>query len=407
MIRIIRQFLSRNIYELITVFFIFTNLFPKWFPQFVYYISFFMILCKEFVYNRSMHKGAYLFIVFGGLIWFSSTINSVLDLRLVLFTFILYMSCPSNSLRWHQYKLKLLFCIFLGFGLSTLANFYAKIVGINQIEVDEYMLAMGRVGEFSGFANFAMWTSCAGAMSTLFFVSMAFRKSLQNKILKIICYAMILVSLYITMISASRSAFFLSLACSLLIIKMQSRKVTILIRNLIIIGCTALCFAPVLIDNAGAMLNKKNGLEITVENTSRDALWAQRMEEFQSSPIWGVGFAAHGVGDNKQVGRNESGGSFISVLAQAGIVGFIIVILIWIAAIMMPKKIGNNPDLILIYAGFIFMSIHSIIEGYMFQAGWYMCLVIWLSVGVMIEHKTLSKRYPQLMLPINMTYNNG
>lgn len=407
MIRIIRQFLCRNIYELITVFFIFTNLFPKWFPQFVYYISFFMILCKEFVYNRSMHKGAYLFIVFGGLIWFSSTINSVLDLRLVLFTFILYMSCPSDSLRWHQYKLKLLFCIFLGFGLSTLANFYAKIVGINQIEVDEYMLAMGRVGEFSGFANFAMWTSCAGAMSTLFFVSMAFRKSLQNKILKIICYAMILVSLYITMISASRSAFFLSLACSLLIIKMQSRKVTTLMRNLVIIGCTALCFAPVLIDNAGAMLNKKNGLEITVENTSRDALWAQRMEEFQSSPIWGVGFAAHGVGDNKQVGRNESGGSFISVLAQAGIVGFIIVILIWIAAIMMPKKIGNNPDLILIYAGFIFMSIHSIIEGYMFQAGWYMCLVIWLSVGVMIEHKTLSKRYPQLMQPINMTYNNG
>lgn len=405
MIRIIRQFLSRNIYELITVFFIFTNLFPKWFPQFVYYISFFMILCKEFVYNRSMHKGAYLFIVFGGLIWFSSTINSVLDLRLVLFTFILYMSCPSNSLRWHQYKLKLLFCIFLGFGLSTLANFYAKIVGINQIEVDEYMLAMGRVGEFSGFANFAMWTSCAGAMSTLFFVSMAFRKSLQNKILKIICYAMILVSLYITMISASRSAFFLSLACSLLIIKMQSRKVTILIRNLIIIGCTALCFAPVLIDNAGAMLNKKNGLEITVENTSRDALWAQRMEEFQSSPIWGVGFAAHGVGDNKQVGRNESGGSFISVLAQAGIVGFIIVILIWMAAIMMPKKIGNNPDMILIYAGFVFMSIHSIIEGYMFQAGWYMCLVIWLSVGIMIEHKTLSKRYPQLMLPINVAYN--
>lgn len=344
-----------------------------------------------------MHKNANLFIAFFVFLWLSSTINMVLDLRLVLFTIILYMSMPSNSLGWHQYKVKLFNCIFLGFGLATLANFYAKIAGINQIYVDEYMQSLGIAGEFSGFASYAMWTSCAGAMSTLFFVSMAFRRSLQNKILKIICYAMILVSLYITMISASRSAFFLSLACSLLIIKMQSRKVTTLMRNLIIIGCTALCFAPVLIDNADAMLNKKNGLEITVENTSRDALWAQRMEEFQSSPILGVGFAAHGVGDNKQVGRNESGGSFISVLAQAGIIGFIIVILIWIAAIMMPKKIGNNPDLILIYASFVFMSIHSIIEGYMFQAGWYMCLVIWLSVGVMIEHKTLSKRYPQLM----------
>lgn len=398
MIKSIRKYIAKNSYEIITVFFIFTNLFPRWFPQFVYYLSFLMILFKEFRYKRPMHKNANLFIIFFVFLWFSSTINMVLDLRLVLFTIILYMSMPSNSLGWHQYKIKLLNCIFLGFGLATFANFYAKLNGINLIQVDDYMLNMGRMGEFSGFASYAMWTSCAGAMSTLFFVSMAFRKSLQNKILKIICYAMILASLYITIISASRSAFFLSLACSLLIIKMQSRKVTSLMRNLIIIGCTALCFAPVLIDNADAMLNKKNGLEITVENTSRDALWSQRMEEFQSSPIWGVGFAAHGVGDNKQVGRNESGGSFISVLAQAGIIGFIIVILIWIAAIMMPKKIGNNPDMILIYAGFIFMSVHSIIEGYMFQAGWYMCLVIWLSVGVMIEHKTLSKRYPQLML---------
>lgn len=405
MIKIIRQYIAKNSYELITVFFIFTNLFPNWFPQFVYYLSFLMILFKEFRYKRQMHKNANLFIPFCVFLWLSSTINMVLDLRLVLFTIILYMSMPSNSLGWHEYKIKLLNCIFLGFGLATLANFYAKLNDINLIQVDDYMLDMGRIGEFSGFANFAMWTSCAGAMSTLFFVSMAFRKSLQNKILKIICYAMILVSLYITIISASRSAFFLSLVCSLLIIKMQSRKATSLMRNLIIIGCTALCFAPVLIDNADAMLNKKNGLEITVENTSRDALWSQRMEEFRSSPIFGVGFAAHGVGDNKQVGRNESGGSFISVLAQAGIVGFIIVILIWITAIMMPKKIGNNPDLILIYAGFVFMSIHSIIEGYMFQAGWYMCLVIWLSVGIMIEHKTLSKRYPQLMLPINVAYN--
>lgn len=400
MISIIRQYIARNSYELIIVFFIFTNLFPHWFPQFVYYVSFLMILYKESIYNKSMHKNAKLFIIFGVFLWLSSIINFVLDLRLVLFSMILYMAIPSNSLRWHQYKVNLLFCIFIGFGLSTLANFYAKIAGINLIQFDDYMFAQGRIGEFSGFASHAMWTSCAGAMSTLFFVSMAFRKSLQNNILRIICYAMILVSLYITIISASRSSFFLSLACSLLIIKMQSRKVTSLMRNLIIIGCTALCFAPVLIDNADAMLNKKNGLEITVENTSRDELWTQRMEEFRSSPIFGVGFAAHGVGANKQVGRNESGGSFISVLAQAGIIGFIFVILIWIAAVMMPKKIGNNPDMILIYSGFVFMSIHSIIEGYMFQAGWYMCLVIWLSVGIMIEHKSLSRKYPQLMYPI-------
>ena len=135
------------------------------------------------------------------------------------------------------------------------------------------------------------------------------------------------------------------------------------------------------------MLHKKNGLEITTKNTSRDALWTQRFEEFESSPIIGIGFAAYGVGNNKKVGRNESGGSFISVLAQTGIVGVVLIALIWAAAIMLPSRIGKDPNMILIYAGFVFFSIHCIIEGYMFQAGWYLCLIIWLIIGIMIEHK--------------------
>lgn len=154
--------------------------------------------------------------------------------------------------------------------------------------------------------------------------------------------------------------------------------------------------------NSQAMMNKKNGLEITTENTSRDELWSQRMEEFKSSPIWGIGFAAHGVGANKQVGRNESGGSFISVLAQAGIIGIIFVLLIWVAAIMIPKAIGIDYNNILFYASFVFMSIHSILEGYMFQAGWYLCLIIWFIIGLMIEHKMMRKKYPLLMKQINI-----
>ena len=182
---------------------------------------------------------------------------------------------------------------------------------------------------------------------------------------------------------------------------MQSKKFAI-VRNLIIVGLAAVFFAPFLMKNSQAMMNKKNGLEITTENTSRDELWSQRMEEFDSSPIWGIGFAAHGVGMEKQVGRNESGGSFISVLAQAGIIGIVFIALIWMAAIMLPKSIGTDYNTILFYVGFVFMSIHSILEGYMFQAGWYLCLIIWFVIGLMIEHKKLRKKYPQLMTQIKI-----
>ena len=386
-----REYWQENKYELITTFFIFTNLFPAWFPQWMYYVSFVMIYWKFSKFEKISHPKTGLFLGLMAFLWFTTTVNGMLDFRLVIFSAVLFLFKPTGSLELHEYKVKLLKNIYLGFGLVTLANFYAKRAGINMKQGAEWMEAHRGFSEFSGFATHPMWTSCAAAISTTFFVSLAFRKNNMEKWQRYACYGMILLSLYITMISASRAAFFLSLACSALIIWMQAEKVTSFMRNAIIVGFTALFFAPILMDNAAAMLNKKNALEVTTKNTSRDALWAERMAEFESSPIIGIGFAAHGVGQNKTVGRNESGGGFVTVLAQTGVIGIIFIALIWIAAIQIPKQIGNNPDIILIYSSFVFFSVHSILEGYMFQAGWYLCLVIWLIIGVMIEHKTLSE----------------
>lgn len=392
-------FIKQHRFEYFITFFVFTNLFPAWFPQFAYYIAFVLILYKMSKFQLQSCSMTILFYIFILFLWLSSMVNMVFDLRLVLFSVILFMTAPRFSIQWHLYKIKLMYCIFTGFGIATIANLFAKFAGINLVHVDEY--GLNRVAEFAGFCSHPMWTSCAAAFSTLFFVSMAFRDNLEKKSLRYFYYAMILASLYVTMIGASRSAFFLSLACSVLIIWMQSKKIAV-VKNLAIVGVAAVIFAPFLMKNSQAMLNKKNGLEITAENTSRDELWGQRMEEFKSSPILGIGFAAHGIGANKRVGRNESGGSFISVLAQAGIIGIIFVLLIWVAAIMIPKAIGIDYNNILFYASFVFMSIHSIFEGYMFQAGWYLCLIIWFIIGLMIEHKMMRKKYPLLMKQINI-----
>ena len=401
MFKQIISFLKQHKFEYLITFFVFTNLFPAWFPQFMYYIAFALILYKMRKFPMQSCGKTTMFYVFIAFLWFSTAINMVLDLRLVLFSAVLYMAAPRLSIKWHLYKIRLMYCIFSGFGIATLANLYAKFSGINLVYVDELGMAMGRVAEFSGFCSHSMWTSCAAALSTLFFVSMAFRDTKKSGIKKLVFFGMILASLYVTMIGASRSAFFLSLACSILIIWMQSKSFAV-VRNLVVVGVAAVAFAPFLIKNSEAMQNKKNGLEITTKNTSRDELWSQRMEEFRSSPIWGIGFAAHGVGMNKQVGRNESGGSFISVLAQTGIVGFIFIIAIWAAAILFPKQIGSDYNTILFYASFVFMSIHSILEGYMFQAGWYLCLIIWFVVGLMIEHKMMRKKFPFLMKPMEI-----
>lgn len=387
MIKELNQYVKNNKYELITSFLLFTNLFPKYFPKVLYYISFLLIFYKLMKFSTKEYGKTKLFYCFIAFLWVTTIIGMALDLRLVIISIILYMCAPRKSLQWHNYKIKLLRNIFIGFGLATIANLYAKYAGINQLTIDDYARAMGRVAEFSGFCSFSMWTSASAAISSVFFVNMAFREFTTQKWVKLLCFGMAVLSLYIVVLAGSRSAFILALACSLLTIKMQSNKFSSLLRNMIIVAIAIFAFTPFIMNNSKAMFQKRNAFEITVENTSRDALWSQRMAEFRSSPLIGIGFAAHGVGLDKKVGRNESGGGYISVLAQTGIVGTIFIIIIMGSAFMLPRKIGTDPNTILAYCIFIFMAIHTIVEGYLFQGGWYLCLIIWLIIGVMIEHK--------------------
>lgn len=393
MIKQLNTYIKNNKYELVLSFLLFTNLFPKFFPQILYYLSFILIINKLLKSSPKDYTKTNLFYSFIAFLWVTTIIGMAWDLRLVIFSTILYICAPRKSLKWHYYKIKLLRNIFIGFGLATIANLYAKYAGINQIFIDDYARAMGRVAEFSGFCSYSMWTSASAAISSVFFVNMAFREFTSQKWIKIICFTLSVLSLYIVVLAGSRSAFVLALACSLLTIKMQSNKFTSLFKNMVIIAIAAIVFTPFIMNNSKAMLQKKNAFEITVENTSRDALWSQRIAEFKSSPIIGIGFAAHGVGINKKVGRNESGGGYISVLAQTGIVGTVFIIIIMGSAFMLPRKIGTDSNMILIYCIFAFMAIHTIVEGYLFQGGWYLCLIIWLIIGVMIEHKDYARKY--------------
>lgn len=388
----IRSYLSQNKYEILTSAIIFTNLFQQWIPSWIYFIGLLMVLYKYKKYNPKPLRYSGLFYAFIFILWFTSTVNFVLDLRLVLFTLVLIVSAPTRTLKWHNYKIKLLKFIYVGFACVTIMNLYAKYIGYNYLDVYKNEYVKDEVWQFSGYGRFPMWTSCAAAVSTMVFACYAFSPLLKNKLYRLLCFILMLASLFIVIISASRSSFVLAIFCSFLVIMMLSKSKVTLLRNIVIMGITAISFAPFLEDNAAAMLNKKNGMEITIEDTSRDELWGKRLDEFKSSPIWGIGFAAHGIGDAKRVGRDESGGSFISVLAQSGVIGFAIVILIWLHAICFPKQIPDDTISILTYGAFVFMSLHCIIEGYMFQAGWYMCLIIWLVVGVMIENRIIKKK---------------
>lgn len=81
--------------------------------------------------------------------------------------------------------------------------------------------------------------------------------------------------------------------------------------------------------------------------TSRTKLWDARLEEFKSSPLWGIGFGVTGIGDKATSGRAETGSGWLTVLSQTGIIGFTLVILIIKRAILPLKIIRNSPKIAL------------------------------------------------------------
>lgn len=148
-------------------------------------------------------------------------------------------------------------------------------------------------------------------------------------------------------------------------------------------------------------IEKKNEAAINAETgemdlaSSREILWAQRIAEFKSSPIVGVGFcyAPYVTGYDKYSGEAEfaetttgiiePGSSWLGVLSMTGLLGFLGIISLWISSFRMCFKMEKKDNLYAIYLSsmMVFWSVHMIAEGEIFSAGGFMFFLVWLGVG--------------------------
>ena len=397
--KLIIEYIRKNLYELIVTFFIFANLYPYLFPSYFYFVGLALIFLKMLRYRVSFRNSQGVFFVFIFVIWASTLINMALDLRLVLFTGIIFV-CSSfvTSLGWHLYKRKLLRNLCIGFACTVFVSLLAKAMGVNyQVEVNmggRSMVEYGGVDEFAGFAKFPMWNSAAAAVSIIYFAYLLFKTTNRERRKRYVYIFMVLTSFYICLISASRSAAAFSVVASALLLFMLSRGVGKVMRYVLIFGIIFSFTYPFFHDSARRMLGKQDAQEAS-GHTSRDALWAVRAAEFDSSPIFGVGFAVHGVGSEQRIGRYESGSSWFAVLSQTGIIGLAVILTLWIRTLLCYRRIRYDSEYILAYAFLIFFTLHSMFEGYMFQGGWYMCFICWLCVGIVNEAAMYRRRLTQ------------
>lgn len=148
-------------------------------------------------------------------------------------------------------------------------------------------------------------------------------------------------------------------------------------------------------------IEKKNEAAINAETgemnlaSSRDFMWEQRIKEFRSSPIVGIGFcyAPYAIGTDifsgevkfasTDTGIIEPGSSWLGVLSMTGLLGAMGILALWINSFRMCFKMEKKDKLYAVYLSsmMVFWSVHMIAEGEIFSAGGGLCFMVWLGVG--------------------------
>ena len=108
-----------------------------------------------------------------------------------------------------------------------------------------------------------------------------------------------------------------------------------------------------------------------------------RWNEFRESPIIGIGFSVIDTKYDriKVNGAIEPGSSWLGILSMTGIIGF----LLFFAIIYRSWLIVHNRRLSLYDGLIVVISIHMLVEGYVFSAGSLQCIVLWTILGTSFD----------------------
>jgi O-antigen ligase len=122
------------------------------------------------------------------------------------------------------------------------------------------------------------------------------------------------------------------------------------------------------------------------QNTRTD-LWQARIDEFKSSPLFGIGVAmGTGSGSVVEEGgaiRVEPGSSYLAVLAMTGGLGFAAFFsalgLLLFGYVNSQRQAGLNRDILNVVG--IYLAVHGVAEGWVLAFGSPFCFLFWLWLG--------------------------
>ena len=312
---------------------------------------------------------------------FKSWERYVLFLLMIICVSSLIEGAKTAGLRKKIFQIMLFFCIFLGVG-----SFFAKFLGINFMLPNERDYVFG-VGTFGGLTTHSMTLGPIAGIGVIYGCYLSMRSEKPSK--KRIYWMLTALCACAMFFSASRSALLATIGGSLVAIYRMKGAALKSFKTIVGIAFVGILSFPIWSGTLDAVIAKNNGnIAAGSMYSSREDRWVSRIDEFKSSPLFGVGFdavdmklSAKGGQVDVSTGTGEAGSSWLTLLSMTGVIGTLLLLPVFITSYTRVfKKKGMFGGLT---CGVLTLFyIHMMAEGYIFYGGSPLAFMVWLTMAV-------------------------
>lgn len=286
------------------------------------------------------------------------------------------------------------------FRIKTFALLNVIIIILSSLSFITYLLGISfpyaANGKIAGlFVHSLTLGPFAGVSVLILFYLIYTKQRIQYFSPKILKLCFILSSLSLLISSSRTSIIAVVIALLFLFYKLNRHQIGKTFKTILSVVFLLFITSPVWFSYASGITDKFDKTDDGTLLSSREAHWTARVGEFQTSPVIGVGFGAalidqsFSIGVNTDSGTVEPGSSWLALLSMTGIVGFILISLIFLSSLLYLFK--NKKDYLgsgILGSILIFFIIHMNAEGYILAAGSLLFFYIWLLLGVIDGYKT-------------------
>ncbi len=338
----------------------------------IIYVAFYVVRNNAQNNNFWMYYVSFLAVCF-----LSSIMAFTIDYRLFAFTFLLFVFTPiTNSFKIFLFRRKYLYFCLMAFPFLGVVSILCYFLGVNYFIPDDASGA--NLLDFSAIFPHPMWLGAAVGLSNVVLVWLLF--SAKNKIYVCLCAVLLLLSIYLSVVAASRSAFFASVIAMIIFIILRLHNFKKVIIAGIVISVIAIAILPFYLIGAERMQDKFDKAQ--GKYGSRTELFVSGLSSLEKSPLFGEGFAVkYNTEGEKYVGRMETGSGWLSILAQTGVLGFAIVCVLVLKVRKVFPYLFIDNKLLLYFISFLYLCLHSCFEGYLLTVGYYPCILFWALLG--------------------------